>query len=806
MSGFDLSNFIASFFDEAKERLSSINQELVLFEAGNLSDEGLNDLRRDAHTIKGSALMLGVTDVGEVAHHFEDMVEALRDHAEWRQPAAIQFLFDVHDALATRLDDIEGKHLLDSKAMGQQYQAVRAALVSDASNNQHTTQEVDAALSLEREVLALDAQANGEEVEDTLLEQRTDDVYDINSAGGSEHFIANLAPEKASEFRPTVVNNDKKSSGQRKSSGCFLRVDAERLEGLSHQVIEMSTEQSQSAKAETDLQAAHLDFRSLHREWRKIRYTLEASDYSAQSIQAMDEMYETQLRQMRHLAQEMRYQSERNMYALKELRDHVLSLMLRPLDSIFSMFPRAVRDAASKIGKNVQLLVDGESVEMDQNVADSLVEPLIHLLTNAVAHGIEDESTRKANGKPAQGQVSIVAIQSGSEVHIEVSDDGRGIDTEMIRKVAVKRGVTTADEANIMSQAEILELIFRPGFSTLDVVGQMAGRGIGMNVVQTAIRKLTGNIRIQTVVGQGTKFIISVPISVAVQQALMFKMGSQRYCILTHMVEQVVPYQKQQVAYSNTGKAYFIYGQHHVPLVDLRRTLTANASPLAENPYIIIAEHIEGFVGIVVDELLGDGEIVVHDLDPYLKRYQPQGLMGNTITDDGSVVMLLEPYGIKEMGRTSPVQDIDVQIADEDKYYFKVLLVDDSLIAREVEKRMFENLGFVVETAIDGMDGLEKLAASEFDMVVTDLEMPRLDGFGFVRQLRNQPKYEEMPLMVISTRESTEDRMRALDSGADAYMVKQYLTAESIISTVKALVGPMMVNERGVKHESQVPE
>jgi len=228
---------------------------------------------------------------------------------------------------------------------------------------------------------------------------------------------------------------------------------------------------------------------------------------------------------------------------------------------------------------------------------------------------------------------------------------------------------------------------------------------------------------------------------------------------------------------------------------------------LSDIPYIIVAEHIEGFVGILVDELLGDGEVVVHDLDPYIKRYQPQGLMGNTIIEDGSVMMLLEPYGIKEMGRTSPNQVIDIALKEEDKLRFNVLLVDDSLIAREVEKSIFESLGFVVETAIDGMDALEKLEASTYDMIVTDLEMPRLDGFGLVRQIRNQPQYEDLPMMVISTRESSEDRLRALEAGADSYLVKQHLDAESIIATVKALVGPLLVQERGItstadKHKS----
>ncbi|MDQ6995620.1 MAG: response regulator, partial [Mariprofundaceae bacterium] len=298
-------------------------------------------------------------------------------------------------------------------------------------------------------------------------------------------------------------------------------------------------------------------------------------------------------------------------------------------------------------------------------------------------------------------------------------------------------------------------------------------------------------IRIQSEVGYGTRFILSIPVSIAVQFALIFRMGSMRFGMLTHIVEQAIPYNAKLIQRGADNKEFILYEKYHVPLVDMRHVL-GNVAP-SSNPEkkgnIIIAEHIEGYVGIVVDELLDDLEIVVRDLDPYIKRYNPQGLMGNTIAPDGSVIMLLEPYGIKEMGRTSPDQDIEMDVKESDQLHFNVLLVDDSLIAREVEKNIFESIGFSVDTAIDGLDALEKLQAKDYAMVVTDLEMPRLDGFGLVRRIRNQSRYEDLPLMIISTRESTEDRIRALESGADTYMIKQQLKGDQILQTVKALIG-----------------
>ncbi len=822
MSGFDLSNFIASFFDEARERLSSINQALVAFEAGTLNEEGLVALRRDAHTIKGSALMLGVNDVGAVAHVFEDLVELLIKSPELRTDKATQFMYDIHDLLDKRLEDPDSKDLLDEEGARQNYDALLSSLksennkIADESGTEQTgfvellTAEVDA-LDLTSEVPVM---IGAEEVRERKEKQKHEADTTLASKPDKHlsqdelDFLVSQPkdkPEKPTAFRPYIEANKGKGSGQRKSSGRFLRVDAERMQELSNQVVEISTEQSRNKKVEGDLQSARIDLRTLRREWRKVRYLLESQGEDRASSM-IDYMLEIQMKHLRRMSEEARYQAERNSLIFKELRDQVLGLMVRPLDTIFSTFPRAVRDVASKVGKQVNLVVDGSSVEMDQNVTEALVEPLVHLLNNAVAHGIESAEERVKSGKPEQGQVSIVAKQSGSEVVIEVTDDGQGIDTETIKRVAVERGVTTQDEIGLMSSAEIMELIFRPGFSTLQEVDTLAGRGIGMNVVQDAVRRLTGTIRIQTEIGKGTRFIISVPISVAVQDALMFKIGGQTYGMLTHMIDQAVSVSEHTIREATGGKQFLIYGNEQVPIVDLRRMMLAKDGQLSEEPFVIVAEHIEGFVGIMVDELLGEGEIMVRDLDPYIKRYLPQGLMGNTIIEDGSVVMLLEPYGIKEMGRTAPDQDLEVGLAEEDKLRFNVLLVDDSLIAREVEKNIFENLGFVVDTAIDGMDGLEKLQSGHYDMLVTDLEMPRLDGFGFVRQIRNQAAYKELPIIVISTRESAEDRMRALEVGADSYMVKQHLEAASIISTVKALVGPDMVKERGVEQKLDISE
>lgn len=760
----DFRPFIAAFFDEAKQRLGSIEQALVALESGALDAAGLAALKRDAHTIKGSALMLGVDDVGAAGHLFEDAVERMTGHAEMRTPPMARLLMDIHDRLSVRLQDVD----------------------APAIDVQDFQSRFDELLAVDHS--ALQKEAGREE------------------AAGSERDAAEPAtavPEGAAQEPPEAVMNTfrpdvteaKARVGGHAASGRFLRVDAERLNVLSGQLIELSTGKAFGAQMNQDVQALLKQLGQLQTLARKIKSELPEAAASG-SLGLFDRQMDWLNRSTRRMAADVEYNVGRQGIMLDDLRDQVLGLMLRPLESVFSAFPRAVRDVAGRHHRKARLVMAGETVQCDQSVVESLMEPLVHLINNAVVHGIEPPEERKALGKPEAGQLSLIAMQSGSEIHIEVIDDGRGIDPEHIKRVAVERGVTTQFEADAMSDAEALEMIFRPGFSTHLEVDQTSGRGIGMNVVQDTVRRLTGVIRIHTEKGKGTRFLISLPVSIAVQRALMFRIGEQKFGMLIHMVEQVVAPKPGDLMVED-GRQIVKYGSHSVPLVDLRRMLSSEKDAVpGEAPLVLIARHIDGFTGIVVDELFEDAEIIVSELDPYLKRYQAQGLMGNTIGDDGNVVLLMEPYGIKEMGRTAPMQVVhDLKPGAADMHAIRALLVEDSIIARQIERSLLESFGMVVDTAIDGLDAVDKLERSEYDVLVTDLEMPRLDGFGLVRRIRNDPRFAEMPILIISTRESAEDRMKGLDAGADAYLIKQNLAQGGLHETLLSLLGPLTAGD-----------
>jgi len=632
LADFDLSNFLASFFDEARERLNSMNQGLVAFESNNLDAEGLIALRRDAHTIKGSALMLGISDIGGAAHLFEDVMEQLIENPAWHKAEMTQFLYDLHDELDVRLQDPDAQISINLEPLRVKYNVLLEA-VKETGGVEESTEELEekqVVLDDESDIIDVDLEIDSPALESWLQDDghtvNLEFLSEVEPASGSigaagvdgdkKDLIQNftgligadeadswkaqramqqqenqteedmagevfgqdvdILPNEAIEntedyevakaqsdsmqgneliplpenifsetdtYRPDIIKTEMKTTAQRRSSGRFLRVDAERLENLSNQVIELSTAQSRADGFEKSIIEMSAELRGLQREWRYFSKSLADFDdvKRDQLIHSLERGLENQIRKQRRISEELSVSKQRTGLIHRDLRDQVLSLLLRPLDSIFSTFPRAVRDVAVRLNKQARLVIGGKNLEVDQGVAEALVEPLVHLLNNAISHGIESPEERKALGKPEEGQVAVIARLSGSEVRIEVVDDGQGLDVDKMKEVAIERGVTTQLEADNMDSAEIFEMIFRPGFSTKKEVDATSGRGIGMNVVQDTIRRLTGSIRIHTEKGQGTRFVLSLPVSIAVQKALMFRMGNVRFGMLTHMVEQALP-------------------------------------------------------------------------------------------------------------------------------------------------------------------------------------------------------------------------------------------------------------------------
>jgi len=781
MSEFDVSGFLALFFDEAGQRLQSINQKLVQFEAGELDEQGLIQLRRDAHTIKGSAQMLGVQDIGKLVHLFEDAIEcAVQSDSDHGQPI-MQFLFDLHDNLQRRLQDVDGKPQLDIDALVATFTRLKKQ-PDKGRNGEQKQLDASSGGKLRKKKTRvpknLIAAVMGS-IEDSLKHDSNKNSVDADADKSNlRQEVKTPAPV---DFRPdpATVDTDATHAGQ--GSGNFLRVDHARLSRLSNQIIELASGRYSEAFPEQQLQQVLQGFSRLN------EAMVSGSGRPEQA--AWRGELERQLRQLQHLSESIRSQQRRSTAMLNDLRDQVFGLMLRPLSTVFSIFPRAVRDVGIRCGKKVQLLVAGDSVEMDQVAAEALTEPLIHLINNAVAHGIESPDERRVCGKPEHGQITITASRKGGAIEIVVTDDGRGLDLELISDRAVERGVVSQKEVAEMDESEIMELIFQPGFSTCHEVSDIAGRGMGVTVVQDVIHELTGTIHIHSQKGKGSQFCLTIPVSVTVQQAILFRIADQRFGMLENLVRQSLPYSRLEIkkGHGPYSCGYIDFEHHRVPIIDLHRMLgdqteqaTGDNKAGVEKPererHVLVVEHLDSFLGLVVDEIIDEQEILFREVPLYLKRYQPVGVMGCAIAADGGVLLLIDPNGLKQMWRSAP--DPDMAVCDGGTFNQRIMLVDDSSIALKIEQSMFEALGFSVDTAIGGKDALEKIGLHDYDLLVTDLEMPDMGGVQLIETLRAENSYQSLPVLVLATQESEHEQQRAFASGANAYLIKQQMKGD----------------------------
>ncbi|MDQ6998117.1 MAG: response regulator [Mariprofundus sp.] len=825
MSKFDMSGFLAGFFDEARGRLLTIHQKILLLEAGNLDEAGLIQLRRNVHTIKGSAQMLGVQDVADLCHLFEDALEFISIDAHIDALPMVQFLLDLHDALQSRIEYQDAEVRLDTTLKQMHFAQIRKELNKDLDSSKTTTpnHEVTAeAVNHQVEAKQVEVGTLSNTVEKTALGEKLpkkrrrknktkvaqnliaavmgsievsldhkNDVDAMEPDTSAEPVSEIVQPAHQKEDVPVLKFRTDEATFEANSTSSetvsnFLRVDRGRLNQLSNQILELASIRYREDSIESQLQ-------SLARDFRKMKAKKMSNDVHPSILLAsMQTDMDRHLRQLQQLSAALYQQQNSTSSTLDGVRDQVLGLVLSPLSSVFSVFPRTVRDLSLRSGKSVKLLIMGDSIEMDQIAAESLTEPLIHLMNNAIAHGIEDPDERLRRGKPEEGQITISARQEGKIIHLDVTDDGNGMDVNIIREKAVAQKIINQTEADDMDESELLELIFHPGFSTFESVSELAGRGMGMSIVLDVMRELTGNIHIHSQKGQGTRFSMTFPVSLTVQTAKLFRIGSQRFAMIANLVVQAMPLKGQKIKTGSGlfSKGYITFAEHRVPVIDLRDALGGNKTvEVAEEAQILVVEHLEGYLAIVVDEVLAVAEIMIREVDPYLKHYKPVGLIGCTILNDGTVHLIIEPIGLKEMWRTAPdvgmVQESNNN--DEPKFNQHILLVDDSSIALNIEKKLFEKMGFTVDTAMGGADALEQVALNNYDLIVTDLEMPDIDGISIIKQLRRDVKYKKLPIIIIATRAIEDERERAAKAGANAYLSKRQLKGgEAELSAVLA--------------------
>jgi two-component system sensor histidine kinase and response regulator WspE len=475
----------------------------------------------------------------------------------------------------------------------------------------------------------------------------------------------------------------------------------------------------------------------------------------------------------------------------KRLYQEVLDCRLRPFADGVQMFPRMVRDLAKSLGKTATLRVTGESTTVDREILERIKAPLDHLLRNAIDHGIETPEERQRRGKPLEGTVNLEAAHSAGKLLVTIADDGRGIDLGAIRDTVVKRNLSTAEMVQKMTDSELLEFLFLPGFTLKDSVSEISGRGVGLDVVQTMVKEVGGSVRISSTAEAGTSFQLELPLTLSMVRTLLVEIAGEPYAFPLARVETTLKLPFDQIQ-SVEGRQHFSLGQRQIGVVAGCEILELDSRDSASELSIVVLGDKGGRYGIVVDRFLGERELVVRVLDPRLGKVK--NISAAALMPDGSPLLIVDVDDLmreidnflsgNRLSHVGPARSADV--AKERK---RVLVVDDSLTVRELERKLLDGQGYAVDIAVDGMDGWNAVRTGHYDLVVTDVDMPRLDGIELVTLIRKDARLKSLPVMIVSYKDRPEDRQRGLEAGADYYLTKGSFHDETLIRAIADLIG-----------------
>ena len=459
-----------------------------------------------------------------------------------------------------------------------------------------------------------------------------------------------------------------------------------------------------------------------------------------------------------------------------ELQDGLMRTRMVTFERHVPRLTRLVRQVAQEVGKRAELAVEGASGELDRQVLDKMMPPFEHMLRNAIVHGIEDAGERQKAGKPAVGRITIRLHREGAEMVIDVSDDGAGLDVDSIRHKAYELDLLSPESK--VSDEEIMDLVLTPGFSTAGVVTQSAGRGVGMDVVANEVKKLGGSLRISSVTGQGTNFTVRLPFTLAITQALIVRTGEEVYALPLPTVEGVarIPRGELESLLSHSEPSYE-YGEESYKFRHLGMYLGGQAAELSEDEAsvpVILVRAGEYSAALLVDEMLASREIVVKAVGPQLAGIR--GISGATILGDGRIILILDIHALVRTG--APVVEIRKAAPTPADDRPLALVVDDSITVRRVTERFLQRSGLRVETAKDGLDAISVMQDHKPDVILLDIEMPRMDGYEFASHVRNDARVADVPIIMITSRVGDKHRARAIELGVNDYLGKPYQDAQ----------------------------
>ncbi|MFC3127480.1 hybrid sensor histidine kinase/response regulator [Pseudoroseomonas globiformis] len=488
---------------------------------------------------------------------------------------------------------------------------------------------------------------------------------------------------------------------------------------------------------------------------------------------------------------EMDALDRRSVQLAHRLYDEALASRMRPFEDGVRRYGRTVRDLGRELGKQVTLEIAGGGTPVDRDILEHLDAPIGHLLRNAIDHGIEPQAEREGAGKPVGGTIRLEARHHAGMLQIVVADDGRGIDIDRLRAAILARGLAQEQTVEQLSETELLEFLFLPGFTMKGVVTEISGRGVGLDAVRALARQVRGVVRVTTQAGQGTRFQFELPLTLSVVRTLLVEIGGEPYALPLAAIERAMMLPAAAIEWLE-GQQHFTFEGRQVGLLGAHQILGCAGSAIAgeDIAVVIIGDHRNNY-GLAVDRLLAQRELVVQPLDARLGKVT--GISAAALMEDGTPVLILDVEdllrGVEKLSTSGELDQVTTAQPSAGRSRRRVLVVDDSLTIRELERKLLSQHGYEVEVAVDGMDGWNAARAGRFDLIVTDVDMPRMDGIELVSLIRKDPHLNGIPVMIVSYKDREEDRRRGLEAGADYYLTKGSFHDTTLLQAVLDLIG-----------------
>jgi len=786
----EFQEILQDFLVESFELIEQLDQDLVELESRPEDLELLNGIFRVAHTVKGASSFLNFDVLTHLTHHMEDVLNKAR-HGDLVIDANIMdvilesidlmktLLHLIRDtssdagvdvsACVSRLDKVSG-------GTGEVESPVATPAVEEPKAEETPAETAEEELDYDN-MSDADVEA---EIERLLAERQEQDKAKraAKIAAGESVPEAPPAPMEENSAKPEqesapapvpkpapVPVAPKAAPAKEKSDDTVAAAPATRTPAVVEQTI-------------------RVDVKRLDHLMNLIGELVLAKNRLIKINDDVEERYEGE-----EFLEELNQVVSIVSLVTTDLQIAVMKTRMLPVGKVFNKFPRMIRDLTRELNKKMELEISGEETELDKSIVEEIGDPLVHIIRNSCDHGIEMPDVRLAAGKPEVGTISLKAYNEGNAIVIQIDDDGKGLDAEMLKAKSLEKGVITEKEAEIMSEKEAFALIFKPGFSTAASVTSVSGRGVGMDVVKTNIEKLNGIIDIESTIGKGTSLKLKIPLTLAIIQALLVGVQEEHYAIPLASVLETVRISKDEIFSVENRSVLRLRNEvlslvHIGDIFEVERILDSS-----EHAYVVVLGLGSSKIGLIVDSLIGQEEIVIKSLGDYLTGVE--GIAGATIRGDGGVTLIVDVAALMTMAKGVKVPAMMEESSSATKEKTKasdytVMIVDDSKTDRTIMRKALEPIGITLVEAADGQEALNILKQGDhtFDAMLVDIEMPRMDGYTLATEIKKYNSYKNLPLIAVTSRTGKSDRMRGVESGMVEYITKPY-SADYLLSVVQ---------------------